>query len=103
MCGLSDLTERNTYVLTFQKKDRFIKAIPAFKPIQGELIAHKGESPEKIYQFSDEGPEVFDIKAQREKVPKFIKHILCIAYLCTVMLMYVVVVLSRSVMSLVVV
>ena len=64
---------RNHFSLFFlprffpQKKDRFIKAIPAFKPIQGELIAHKGESPEKIYQFSDDA-EVFDIKAQREKV-----------------------------------
>ena len=58
-----------------QKKDRFIKAIPAFKPIQGDLIAYKGESPEKIYQFSDDSSELFDIKTQREKVVKTTKFV----------------------------
>ena len=65
-------------MLPFQRRDPFFKAIPAFKPIQGELIAYKGSNPEKVYQFSDEASdEVDDVKSPREKVKRSRHSVSC--------------------------
>lgn len=56
----------------FQKKDRFIKAIPAFKPVQADQISHRvQENPDKIYQFTDDTGDLPNLKIQREKVVIF--------------------------------